>query len=716
MKNIVFVMFIFLTVTCSAKEGMWIPALLGAVEDDMQALGLELSADDLYSVNHSSLKDAIVLFGGGCTGEMVSDQGLLFTNHHCGFSYIQEHSSLAHDYLKNGFWAMNRQEELACPGLKVTFIVSMEDVTARVSEGVKEGMSAGEIANIKTANRKAIEEEFKKNNSLLGVQLKAFNYGNQFFVILTKTYNDVRLVGAPPSAIGKFGGDTDNWVWPRHTGDFSVFRVYASSDNEPADYSTSNVPFKPAHHFPISLDGVHEGDFSMVYGFPGKTEHFLTSYAVDYLVNKSNPLKIEMRNASLDILKRRMNASDEVRIKYAAKQSNIANAWKKWMGQQIGLKNFDAIEQKKKFEQEFSKKIMEEKSVKYQNVLPELQSLYQQLEPINLQREAFVEYVFFGTEMFAFAHNFENLIKNYDTLKANGKLEETIQKLKTDSRSFYKNFDLETEKEVYASLTTLYGLGNGEYDRISSNDPNPGLASLVYTQSIFRDSTVLFTLLDNFNKKSLKKFNRDYFFKESISMFDEYNNITRPEFLKLNAQIESLMQQYVEAITLVFPKDDYWSDANSTLRISYGKVEGSIPHDGMIYNYYTTADGILEKFDPANPDFEMPERLIELLEAKNFGVYGENDELRICYTGSNHTTGGNSGSPALNSKGYLMGINFDRSWESTMSDVVYNPEICRNIMVDIRYVLWVIDVYANADWLLGEMTLVKKSDEEPEMR
>jgi hypothetical protein len=566
-------------------------------------------------------------------------------------------------------------------------------------------MSQKEVDLLIGANKKSVEANYKSSNSGLGVQIKAFNYGNQYFAIVTKTYNDVRLVGAPPSAIGKFGGDTDNWVWPRHTGDFSVFRIYADSNNEPAAYSKDNVPFKPAHFLPINIDGADQGDFSMVYGFPGRTDHMLTSYAVDYTMNKSNPMKISMRDKSLAIIDAHMANSDATRIQYAAKQSGIANAWKKWKGQQIGLINFDALGQKRMQESLFHEKTKEDQYAQYANVLNKLDSLYKLMEPYAMGREAFVEYMYYGPELFDFSYKFHDLVQNYDTLKVKGKLDESIKTLKADARLFYKDFNKSVEYELWNTLTNGFMHYNQTDAGWLNHTPALSFKNEASFQSIFMDSTALFKLLDSFGKKSIKKLNKDYFYSNATLMYEAYNKKIMPRYAELLTQINFYMQQYTEATAKMFPGKQ-WADANSTLRITYGKVDGSEPRDGEMYKYYTTADGILEKYRTKNPDFELNPRLISLFEKREYGNYGEDGELRICFTGSNHTTGGNSGSPALNAKGELTGINFDRSWESTMSDITYNPEICRNIMVDARYVLWVIDVYADADYLLKEMKLV----------
>jgi hypothetical protein len=706
-KQIILGLFLIIqSISSLAKEGMWIPSLLSAVYDDMKAAGLQLTESDLYDVNHSSLKDAIVLFDGGCTGEIVSDQGLLFTNHHCGFDYIQFHSSLQNDYLKNGFWAMNAGEELRCDGLTVMFIVRMDDVTSRIREGIKSGMSMTEMDAIISKNRKMVEEEYKKNNPKLGLQIRAFNYGNQYFAIVTKTYTDVRLVGAPPGDVGKFGGDTDNWVWPRHTGDFSVFRIYADKNNEPAAYSKDNVPFKPAHYLPVNIGGVKEGDYSMVYGFPGRTDHLLTSYSVDFVMNHSNPMRIDYRDQSLAALKEKMRSSDEIRIKYAAKQSGIANAWKKWKGQQIGLTNIDAVLMKQKFEKEYQDRANQKGNEAYAPLLGEIKTVVDGMTDFTVQSQSLVEYLYYGPEMLNFAASFRDVVENYDTLKAKGNLQSTLDKLKRGARMFYKDFDLGTEKEIYQALTPLYRSKYNFHTKMAFMPLSDAQVDALYDKSVFRDSTVLFKLLDKFSKSAAKKVAKDFFFREGVALTNKYNKDLKPFLSESQKKLDFLMQQYTEGMMKMFPAD-YWSDANSTLRITFGKVEGSEPRDGEIYKFFTTADGILEKYATKHPDFELNTRLQELFRKREYGQYAENGELHVCYTGSNHTTGGNSGSPALNAKGELTGINFDRSWESTMSDIVYNPDICRNIMVDIRYVLWVIDVYANADYLIQEMTVVR---------
>jgi hypothetical protein len=724
LKHVILAAFSFLLVIqVSAKDGMWIPTLLKALnQSDMQTMGLELTAEDIYSINQASIKDAIVHFGGGCTAEVISDQGLILTNHHCGYGQIQYHSSVENDYLTDGFWAMNRSEELANPGLTATFIVRIEQVTKMVNEGIERGMTDEEKAAIRTANREKIEEKAAGESEFYDAQIKPFFYGNQYFMIVTKTYKDVRLVGAPPSSIGKFGGDTDNWMWPRHTGDFSIFRIYANEENEPAEYSEDNVPFNPAYHLPISLDGVDEGDFTMVFGFPGRTEQFLTSHAVDYVMNQANPARIEMRETSLSIIDAARLESDKVRIQYAAKQSRISNAYKKWIGQNNGLKKLDALQKKKDFEEEFMKRAAEADKEEYENLISEFEVLYADIEPYQLGRDYFIEYFFYGPELMYFASSFRNLVEDYKELKKSDKLDETIEGLKGRVEGHFKDYHEPTDRLIFEKLTELYTLNAPEEfqpEILKNIETEYGgdvraFRDELYQNSIFTDREALLALLEDPSKKAIKKLESDPGYQLMTESYESYYSHIRPNYNQLSTAIDEKMKTYVKAIMELFPDDTYWPDANSTMRLSYGKAEGSEPRDGMLYKFYTTSEGILEKYEPGSPDFDLPQRLIDLIEEGDFGAYATDGELRVCFTGSNHTTGGNSGSPALNGRGQLIGLNFDRSWESTMSDIMYDPDRCRNIMVDIKYVLFIVDKYAGAKHLIDEMTLVLDTGEEAE--
>ncbi|MFM7104188.1 MAG: S46 family peptidase [Flavobacteriales bacterium] len=693
--------------TMVAKEGMWIPSLLGAAYDDMQAMGLKLSEEDIYSINRASIKDAIVLFGGGCTGEFVSKDGLLFTNHHCGFDYIQYHSSVAKDYLKNGFWAMKKSDELPCPGLSVLMVHELKDITLEMRKNISSSMQQTEFDAALSANRKAVDTDLKKAYPGFVISIKTFDYGNQFIAMIMKSYDDVRLVGAPPAEIGKYGGDLDNWVWPRHTGDFSVFRVYANAKNEPAKYESGNVPFHPTHSLPIDLSGVKEGDFSMVYGFPGKTEHLLSAASTELITQRINPMRIDMRTRSLEVIDSRMKTSAEIRIKYSGKQSDVANAWKKWKGQQIGLSDYDAVEKKRKSESVFLAECQKQGQFECQAILDNLNTLVRDKGKIAAQQALFVEYLYYGPEIHAFAHRFSELVAHKDSLMEKKiEVKAICEELLPEVRLFYKNFDLPTEVSWYANLTPMF-----LYKYADPMNPVP-VKSLFeeevmkkYRKSFLVDSTRVVELLKNPNLSSLKKLMKDEFFVAAEKIFEDYERRIKPEYQAYQKQLDYWMMNFSKT-QQAMSQNQSWADANSTLRISYGKVDGSSPVDGQTYRYFTTSQGILQKAASGEDDYSISSRMRQLLQSKNFGQYKDADgTLHTCYTGSNHTTGGNSGSPALNADGELTGINFDRSWESTMSDIMYNPDICRNIMVDIRYVLWVIDIYAGAGYLLTELDI-----------
>ncbi len=690
-----------------ATEGMWIPLLLKSLnESDMQSMGLKLSAEDIYSINNSSLKDAVVHFGGGCTAEVVSDQGLIFTNHHCGFGQIQAHSTEKNNYLKDGFWAMSRDQELRNPGLTATFIVRIEDVTEQVLAAGNDPGKRAEIIN-------EIEVKAVKGTNY-EAQIKPFFYGNDYYMIVTQTFRDVRLVGAPPSAIGKFGGDTDNWVWPRHTGDFSVFRIYAGKENSPAEISDDNVPYKPKHSFPIAMHDMKEGEFCMVYGFPGRTYQYLTSYALDYVMNKSNPAKIEMRETSLAIIDATMKSSEKKYIQYAAKQSRISNSYKKWIGQNIGLKENDALTLKREFEQRFAAKAAGKPE--YSGLMDEFQNIYREFEDYQFAREMVIEFYYMGPEILRFASGFEDF-EDWAKMSVDANLLADVKGKKFESvRGYFKNYDMATDKKVFIALLKMY-LENMpdhlECETLRLIESKYGgsieaYADTIYSKSIFADEAKTNLFLRNYNENLANKLTHDPAYKLAQDIIGSFRKNIAPRYEELNSKVDLNMKTYLKARMELFPDKKYAADANSTLRLTYGKVEGSAPRDGMRYTYYTTLDGMIQKNNLGKDDFELPERMRELWEKKDFGNYHQDGELRVCFTGSNHTTGGNSGSPVINGHGELIGINFDRSWESTMSDYLFDPARCRNIAVDIRYVLWVIDKYAGAGYLVEEMNIIDK--------
>jgi hypothetical protein len=722
LKTTLLFLALHISFTFSAHEGMWIPALLESLNSDhLQASGLRLSAADIYSVNQSSLKDAIAHFGGGCTSEVISDQGLLLTNYHCGYGQIQSHSSVEDDYLTDGFWAMSKKEELSNPGLSATFIVRIDDVTDAVLKGVRDDME-------RSARNKQIYENIERLQAEATegtdheARIRPFFYGNEYYMIVTRTYKDVRLVGAPPSSIGKFGGDTDNWIWPRHTGDFALFRIYADKNNEPADYSEDNVPYRPKKHLEISMDGVDEGDFTMVYGFPGRTEQYLISDAVDQVMNIRNPLKIAMRETSLGIIDAAMAADDATRIKYAAKQSRISNAWKKWIGQNFGLKRNRAVEKKRGEEEAFQSwaESNAERSSSYASLLDDLKQANEQLAPYQLARELFIEYVFYGPEIFRFANRFDRLVNDHSQMKEDGVLDKEIEGLKRQIEAHFKDYDKAVDEDVFTALTpmlldALPADIRPAFFKTTYRNKYAGsadvLASRLYSKkSLMQDKQALLDLAEGFDEKSAAKIKKDETFQLMLELYRFYFDEVRPSMSQRSERMDELMGEYVRAQQEMSPTEVFWPDANSTLRLTYGKIEGSNPRDAVEYKYYTTLDGVVAKYQPGHKDFDLPERLLDLHEKKDYGPYADEDgSLFVCFTGSNHTSGGNSGSPALDANGRLVGLNFDRSWESTMSDIMFDPSLCRNIMVDIRYVLFIVDKFAGAGHLVNEMDLVDLS-------
>lgn len=695
-----------------AHEGMWIPILLDI--ENMQREGLKLTAEDIYSVNNASLKDAIVHFGGGCTAEVISDAGLILTNHHCGYGAIQQLSSLEHDYLKNGFWAENSSGELACAGLTATFVDRIEDVTEIVLSGIDESTPEEERRKLISERSRSLAEG-AVSGAAWKAEVKPFFYGNQFIMIVTKTYSDVRLVGTPPSSIGKFGGDTDNWVWPRHTGDFALFRIYASPENEPADFAEENLPYQPAHSLPVSLKGVKEGDFTMVYGFPGVTDQYLVSRGVEYVTEKVNPVRIAMRESSLEVIDAAMASSDELRIKYAARQSMISNAWKKWIGQNMGLERFNAIEKKKDFEKKFQQKADGSGNDGYKNVLASLDQAHQEIEPYQLARDLFIEFYFYGPQVLNFSRQLDELLgaiaEGLPADKTDALLEKTIR----SAKSHFEDYDEDTDRAVFKTLLPQYVNAVSRelqpaaladfYDKYRKNPAS--YTEYLFDKSILDNENQLIALLEGGNLKKIARLTSDPLYALANSMMGEYSSKIRPEQVRLQTKINEAMRVYVKAQMDLFPDKVYWSDANSTLRVTYGKVEGCIPQDGMAYLPHTTLEGAIHKYVPGDVEFDLPNRLIELYESKDYGRYGQDGKLNVAFLASNHTTGGNSGSPVINANGELIGLNFDRSWESTMSDIMFNPEICRNISVDVRYILFVVDKFAGAGWILDEMNLVE---------
>ena len=686
------ILLLFITLQVSAQQGgMWIPSLLeGMNEKEMQALGSKLTAQDIYDINNSSLKDAIGHFNGGCTSEVISPKGLLLTNHHCGFSQIQSHSSLENDYLKDGFWAMGLEEELPNKGLYVEFIVSIHEVTNQVLEGVTDAMTEIEQQSRRDKNSHKVKKSWSKKE-WQDTKIKSFYKGNQYFLFVTERFEDIRLVGAPPTSIGKFGSDTDNWVFPRHTGDFSLFRIYADKNNRPAKYSKNNVPYTPKHFLPISLDGVEEGDFTLVFGFPGSTNEYLPAVAIEQITQKYNPSNIKIREAALKVIDAKMKESDKVRIQYASKQARIANYWKKWIGENLGIQKSNAIAKKRAFEEKFTKKLTT-KALQdaYGGILPEFEKLYKEFENVNVKRRNFIETFIINNELM---HMMFRLAQLENTAP---KGEEAFNKARKGMISrlegIHKNYDVTVDKSVYKNIMPLY---------------TKNVDASIYDTTNFTELDKALTLLEGNSKTVLKKLNNDVAYRYAKPFIKEYYLKIDPEYKRIHTQISAVQGNYMKALMEVLPEERYFPDANSTLRVTYGQVKGYAPRDAVYYNPVSYLDGVLEKYVPGDYEFDVPQKLQELYKAKDYGQYADaNGKMPVCFLGTNHTTGGNSGSPTIDAHGNLIGLNFDRVWEGTMSDYNYDAAICRNIMVDIRYVLFIIDKYAGATHLIDEMKLV----------
>ncbi|WP_205504440.1 S46 family peptidase [Rufibacter psychrotolerans] len=711
----------------SADEGMWLPMLLKQLnEADMQKKGMRLSAEDIYSVNKSSLKDAIVQFGGGCTGEIISNQGLLLTNHHCGYGQIQSHSSVENDLLTNGFWAMTREQEKPNPGLTATFIVRMEDVTKQILGDVPAGLPEAEREQRVQANIKKVQEQTTAGTHY-GAIIRPFFYGNEYYMYVTETFRDIRLVGAPPESIGKFGGDTDNWMWPRHTGDFSLFRIYAGPDNKPADYSPNNKPFTPKHHLPISLAGIQEGDFTMVFGFPGRTTEYLPSQAVREIAEISDPAKVKIRTTRLNLLDQDMKADPKVRIQYAAKYASVSNAHKKWIGEMRGLKKLNAIAKKQELERQFAAWVAQETGRKntYGQVLPQFEQNYGQLaQGVTLARDYFMEAVL-GVELLNFAQNYLNLanaLERVDPAAApQGSAQELVDRLRKSATGYFKNYNLATDKKVFAALLEMY---------VKDLDPkfHPQLLKVVtdkykgnwaaYADYVYGTTQLASEQkIQNLLQLPPAQLQAKLLTDPAVQLLNAFANVYRtrvlPTYTTLTDQNTLLNRTYLQGLREMQKDRKFYPDANLTLRVSYGQVDGYKPADGVTYDYYTTLEGIMEKEDPAVVDYKVPAKLKELYQKKDYGPYGVNGQMPVAFIASNHTTGGNSGSPVINARGELIGTNFDRNWEGTMSDIMYDPDRVRNISMDARYFLFIVDKFAGAGHLVKEMTLVNNGPQQP---
>ena len=674
-----------------ADEGMWLPSLISERIADMQAKGFKLSAEDIYSINQASLKDAVMMFGRGCSAELISPEGLILTNYHCGYAQIQKHSSVEHDYLKDGFWAMRREEELPNEGLTVSFLERMTDVTSAVLKGYTPDMTEAERISIVRSNSSRLIDEATSEGNGLRATVEAMYYGNQYFLFVYREFKDVRFVGAPPTSIGKFGGETDNWMWPRHTGDFSLFRIYADKDNNPAEYSKDNVPYQPKKYFKISTSGVKEGDFTFIYGFPGYTQEYIHSEGVRYISEISDPSKVALRTLRLNIMNKYMRQSQAVRIQYSMKKAYVANAWKKWQGEAGGIRKRKTVQTNQEYEKRF---IEWAKGTEYEGVVEKIDSLYKELE-----MHHFIVDIFSETAQTVEIARFSARVSGQDR--------ETIRRR---AEAFYKDYHMPIDKECFAAVMGEFGkMIPSEYqpeyykEQIAKYGSSQIWADSLFAQSVFADPKKMENLGDDFH---------DVLLNDPASQFYLHmEHWALPHLNKARALLRELQLDYRTYMRgqMDFAPDRtvYYPDANLTLRVSYGHIKGYSPSDGVYYHPSSTLTGIIEKDNPEIFDYNIPQRLRDIYAAKDFGRWAdENGELPVCFIATNHTTGGNSGSPVINADGNLIGINFDRVWEGTMSDIDFDMDFCRNISLDIRYVLFTIEKIGGAAYLFDEMTFV----------
>ncbi|KIA83133.1 peptidase S46 [Kaistella solincola] len=710
-KNILLSAILFPAVMAFAQQygGMWIPTELN--EKEMKDLGMKISAKDIFDPSKPSIKDAVVQFNGGCTAEIISPQGLLLTNHHCGYGQIQKHSSVEHDYLTDGFWAKDMNGELPNPGVTVDFIADIKEVTGPVLAGTQKltGKAAEDLINKNLENVKAgfKLEPWQK------VVIKPVYYGNKYYAYIIETYKDIRLVGAPPSSIGKFGSDTDNWVWPRHTGDFSMFRIYADKNNKPAEYSKDNIPYKPKYFLPVSIKDKQENDFTFVFGFPGRTTEYLPAIAVEKIMTEIDPAMISVREVALKTLNEKMRTDNETRIKYASKYASVANYWKKWIGEVEGLKKSDAVGKKQKYEQSLIAK-----NPQIKTTIDQLNQLYTEQAPYALNRAYYSE-VTRNAETLALANHFLNFIQTYEAGKMT---DQAMASFKSRLSNIYQDYSGELDAKVTAELLALYAAKTPEkflpnnFSQLKDVNRNLEIVegwsknSVVTGRGSINGATTISNIDKVFEnpKELIKNLKNDPIIQWASAMREAYMTTTDGKYAELQTKIDALQTKFMTQQMATDKDRKFFPDANSTLRVTYGQVKGSNPRDAVYYGYQTHLEGVMEKYVPGDYEFDVPKKLVNLYNAKDYGVYKDKTgDVPVNFTATNHTTGGNSGSPALDANGNLIGLNFDRQWEGTMSDINFDPRFSRNIMVDTKYILFIVDKYADAKWLLKEMKIVK---------
>ncbi|MDR9375191.1 MAG: S46 family peptidase [Schleiferiaceae bacterium] len=723
-KFILWSLVLLLAGEAQAHKGMWLPSLLKqVVYDDMRSQGLQLSAENIYSVNHSSLKDAIIHFNGGCTASLISEKGLLLTNHHCGYALIQNHSTLENNYLEEGYWAEKPADELTNPGVTAARVVYLRDVTNQVRDALPDTVA---LTKAGRPRQEAIRAVLAQVDNPEGYELsiEPFFFGNQFILIAKEQFKDIRLVGAPPSGIGKFGADTDNWMWPRHTGDFSLFRIYAGADNKPAPISDENRPYRPLKHLKINIAGIEPGDFTMVYGFPGSTRAYLPAAEVQNVKTGYNPQRIAIRDRILNILDAKMRQNEAARLQYASKYARISNSWKRWQGEIKGLNRTQAVQRIRDREEAFAQKIAENPALNpYQHVVDKLIVAYEDRVGVNLDHYYYLEIGYYGIEMMRHLLGYRELVSLYERGEDSALAAQAAQKAAALDK-FYRDYDPALDEQVAQAVLPLY------LDSVR-RDPTPELLSEWQQKAaparrkaiakMYRKLPLLpgkewRQRLREKPQKALKDLAQSTAYQLSVSMLRHYINVIRPQRTQKQKAIDRLQARYVEGLQKAFPQKAYFPDGNSTLRVAYGQMKGYAPEDGVYYLPQTHLSGVVAKYQPGDYEFDLPEKLINLYEAKDYGPYGEEGRMPVCFVATNHTTGGNSGSPVLNARGELIGLNFDRAWEGVMSDLFFEEEICRNISVDLRYVLFIVDKFAGAQRLIEELDLVEERPQAAQQR
>ncbi|WP_196885201.1 S46 family peptidase [Aureivirga sp. CE67] len=709
MKKILLLSCLFIISHVSAQRGgMWLPSLLEGINgNEMESLGMKMELSDIYDINNSSLKDAVVQFGFGCTGEFVSDEGLLFTNHHCGLGEIQDHSTIENNYIEDGYWAKNKSEELKNDNLSVTLIVKIEDVSSKILDGVSKQLAQSEY---KKAIRKNIDKVRSETQMepWQTIEIRPFYEGNQYILFIKETFQDVRLVGAPPSTIAEFGSDTDNWTWPRHSGDFALFRVYADKNNRPAKYSKDNVPYKPKHFLPVSKGGVSKGDFTMVLGFPATTNEYLTADAIEQKVHIINPLAVNIREDAIKILDYEMHQDPNLKIKYISSFNSITNDWKKMVGETQGIDNTEAIAKRRKIEAKYIAEVKKKGLKQYANLISDMNKIHKENEKYLIGRHAFLQSMFFTNSQFEFLYgivNFEKMMLHEN--------EENIKNSKDGlvhgAKYFYKNYDkrigrLITEKSLknYIKYTPKEFLPK-YFEGVNVDET----LEKMFKESKLHSYEDFKQLMSGSSTEIISSLRKDPVYAAFRSAFDVFFSTILAETRKNNDKLIALKKEYIKSLPIVFPNERFSPDANRTLRVAYGQVQGYAPIPVFSYEPFSYLKEAIRKYVPNDHEFGLPKKLLDIYKAKGYGEYAdESGKMPICFLASNHTTQGNSGSPVVDANGNLIGINFDRVWEGTMSDIQYSPDLCRNISVDMRYVLFIIDKYADAQNIMKELTIV----------